>query len=120
MLLVRGGARLDSGDAEAFRGPSDVEADYVALANQIDPRHIAADSRAEDRYERKLKWDLFAAMRSHYAAAARAIELEDHPLVEISRKPFAVEFVCHVRSLHLRALRKSRPPRESGTRLRGS
>jgi hypothetical protein len=98
---------MDGGDAEAFGGPSDVEADYVALANQIDPRHLTADSCAEDRYERKLERDLFAAMRSHYATAAGAIELEDHPLVEIVWKPFAVEFVSHARALHLRALRKS-------------
>ncbi len=84
---------MNSGDAEAFGGPSDVEADDVALANQINSRHIAADSRAEDRYERKFKRDLFAAMRSHYSAPARAIQLEDHPLVEIVWKPFAVEFV---------------------------
>src|SRR4029077_11570809 len=105
--LSRSRARMDGGDAEAFGGPSDVEADDVALANQIDPGHLTADTCAQDRHERKLERDLFAAMRSHYAAAARAIELEDHPLVEIVRKPFAVEFVCHVRSLYLRALGKS-------------
>jgi hypothetical protein len=98
---------MDGGDAEAFGGPSDVEADDVALANQIDPGHLAADSRAQDRHERKLERDLFAAMRSHYATAAGAIELQDHPLVEIVWKPFTVEFVSHTGSLHLRTLRKS-------------
>src|SRR5216683_2741880 len=106
---------MDGGDAESLGSPSDVEADYVALANQIDSRHLTADSRAEDRYKRKFERDLFAAMRSHYAAPARAIELEDHPLVEIVRKPFAVEFVCHVRSLHLRALRKSMAVRNASS-----
>ena len=111
LLSPRRVARMDGRDAQSFRGPSDVEADDVALANQIDPGHLTADTRAQDRHERKLERDLFAAMRSHYAAAARAIELEDHPLVEIVWKPFAVEFVSHTGSLHLRTLRKSMPSR---------
>ena len=88
---------MNSCDAQSLGGPSDVEADYVAFANQIDSRHRAADSCARDRHERKLKRDLLAAMRSHDAAAARAVELENHPLVEISRKALAVEIVlgCH-------------------------
>jgi hypothetical protein len=34
-------------------------------------------------------------MRPHHAAAARAVELENHPLVEISRKALAIEIVTH-------------------------
>src|SRR6266849_10186444 len=97
--LVRGLPGMDRGDAQSFRGPSDVEADDIAFANQIDPGHIAADSRAQNGHERKFKRDLLAAMRSDHATAARAIELEDHSLVEITGKPLAVEFVGHVRSV---------------------
>jgi hypothetical protein len=79
--------------AQAFGGPSDVEANDVAFANQIDPRHRAADSRACDGHERKLERDLLAAMRSHYATSARAVELENHPLVEVPWKTLAVVFV---------------------------
>jgi hypothetical protein len=88
---------MNSCDAQAFGRPPNIEADDVAFANQIDSRHRAADARARDRHERKLKRDLLAAMRSHYAAAARAVELENHPLVEVSRKALAVEIVlaCH-------------------------
>jgi len=94
---------MDSRDPQSFGSPSDVEADDIAFANQIDPRHRAADSRTRDSHERKLEQDFLAAMRSHYAAAARAVELENHPLVEISRKARTVEivFVGH----YLRKLR---------------
>jgi hypothetical protein len=80
-------------DPQSLGGPSDIETYDVAFADQIDSRHRAADARARDRHERKLKRDLLAAMRSHYAAAARAVELENHPLIEISRKALAVEIV---------------------------
>ena len=80
-------------DAQAFGGPADVEADDIAFANQIDSRHRAADARARYRHERKLERDLLAAMRSHYAATACAVELENHPLVKISWKALTVIFV---------------------------
>ena len=86
---------MDGSDAQSFGGPSDVEADDIAFANQIDSRHRAADSRTCYRYKRKLERDLLAAMRSHHATATRAVELENHPLVEISRKALAVEIVTH-------------------------
>ncbi len=84
---------MNSSYPQSFGGPPNIKPNNVAFANQIDSRHRAADARARDRHERKLKRDLFAAMRSHYAAAARAVELENHPLVEISRKALAVEIV---------------------------
>ena len=84
---------MNSRDSQSLGRPPDIEPDDVAFTNQIDSRHRAADARARDRHERKLKRDLLAAMRSHYAAAARAVQLEDHPLVEISRKALAVEIV---------------------------
>ena len=86
---------MNDRDAQSFGGPADVEADDVAFANQIDSRHRAPDARARDSHERKLERDLFAAMRAHYATAARAVELENHPLVEISRKALAVVIVTH-------------------------
>jgi hypothetical protein len=88
---------MNSCDPQSLGRPSDVEPNNVAFANQIDSRHCAADARARDCHERELKRDLLAAMRSHYATAARAVELENHPLVEISRKALAVEIVlvCH-------------------------
>lgn len=86
---------MDRRYPQALGGPSDVEADDIAFANQIDSRHRAAHSCACDRYERKLERDLLAAMRSHYAAAARAVELENHSLVEIARKALAIEIVTH-------------------------
>ena len=86
---------MDCGHAQSFGSPSDVEAYYIAFANQIDSRHRAADSRTSYRHEWKLERDLLAAMRSHHATAARAVELENHPLVEISRKALAIEIVTH-------------------------
>ena len=86
---------MDVSDAQSLGSPSDVEAYYIAFANQIDSRHRAADSRAGYRHEGKLERDLLAAMRSHHAPATRAVELENHPLVEISRKALAVEIVTH-------------------------
>jgi hypothetical protein len=88
---------MNSCDAQSLGGPPNIEPNNVAFADQIDSRHRAADARARDRHEWKLKRDLLAAMRSHYAAAARTVELENHPLVEISRKALTVEivFVCH-------------------------
>ena len=86
---------MDRRYPQALGGPSDVEADDIAFANQIDSRHRAANSRTRDRYEWKLERDLLAAMRSHHAAAPRAVELENHPLVEISRKALTVEIVTH-------------------------
>ena len=84
---------MNSRDPQSLGRPSHIEPNNVAFANQIDSRHRAADPRARDRHEWKLKRNLLAAMRSHYAAAARAVELENHPLVEISRKALAVEIV---------------------------
>jgi hypothetical protein len=88
---------MNSRDPQSLGRPPNIKPNNVAFANQIDSRHRAANARSRDRHERKLKRDLLAAMRSHYAAAARAVELENHPLVEISRKALAVEivFVCH-------------------------
>ena len=86
---------MDGRDAQSFRGPSDVEADDIAFPNQIDSRHRAPDSAPCHRHKRKLERDLLAAMRSHHATATRAVELENHPLVEISRKALAVEIVTH-------------------------
>ena len=86
---------MDGSDAQSLRSPSDVEADDIAFANQIDSRHRAANSRAGYCHEWKLERDLLAAMRSHHATATRAVELENHPLVEISRKALAVEIVTH-------------------------
>src|SRR5271169_3799118 len=104
--------------AQAFGGPSDVEPNDVAFANQIDPRHHAADSRARDGHERKLERDLFAAMRSHYSAAARAVELEDHPLVKVSRKALAVVFVLvrhHLKEVAFPGRAEKRQARASGS-----
>ena len=84
---------MNSRDPQSFGGPPNVEPNNVAFADQIDSRHRAADARARDRHEWKLKRNLLAAMRSYYAAAACAVELENHPLVEISRKALAVEIV---------------------------
>ena len=84
---------MNSCDAQSLGGPSHIEPNNVAFANQIDSRHRAADARARYRDERKLEWDLLAAMRSHYAATACAVELQNHPLVEISWKALAVEIV---------------------------
>ena len=95
LLSPRRVARMDVRDAQSLGGPSDVEAYYVAFAYQIDSRHRAADSRTGYRHEWKLERDLLAAMRSHDATAARAVQLENHPLVEISRKALAVEIVTH-------------------------
>ena len=86
---------MDHRDAQPLRGPPNIKPHDVAFANQIDSRHCAADSRAGYRHEWKLEWDLLAAMRTHHAAAARAVELENHPLVEISRKALAVEVITH-------------------------
>ena len=80
-------------DAQTFGGPPNIKPDDIAFANQIDSRHRAADARARYRHERKLERDLLAAMRSHYAATACAVELQNHPLVEISWKALAVVFV---------------------------
>ena len=84
---------MNSRDPQSLGRPPNIEPDNIAFANQIDSRHRAADARTRDRHERKLKRDLLAAMRPHYAAAARAVQLKDHPLVEISRKALAVEIV---------------------------
>jgi len=107
---ARGGPRVDGCDAQSPGGPSDVEADDVAFADQLDSRHGAANLRPEDGYEWKLEGDLFAAMRAHHAAAAAAVELEDHPLVEVSGKALAVIFVFvghDLRDYHPAASRKS-------------
>src|ERR1700735_476395 len=80
-------------DSQTLGGPSDVKPDDIAFANQIDSRHRAADSSARYRHERKLERDLLAAMGPHYAATARAVELQNHPLVEISWKALTVIFV---------------------------
>ena len=95
LLSPRRVARMDGCDAQTFGGPSDVEADDIAFANQIDSRHRAANSCAGYRHEWKLKRDLLAAMRPNHAAATSAVELQNHPLVEISRKALAIEIVTH-------------------------
>ena len=84
---------MNSRYPQSLGRPPNIEPDNIAFANQINSRHRAADARAGDRHERKLKRDLLAAMRSHYTPAARAVELENHSLVEISRKALAVEIV---------------------------
>jgi hypothetical protein len=45
--------------------------------------------------EGKHKFELAAAVRAQGTMAARAIEFEDHALVEIARKSLAVVFVGH-------------------------
>ena len=55
-------SRLDAGDAQAVRGPSDVEADAVAFAQQLDSGRAAADLCADHRDMGKLEGNFLAAM----------------------------------------------------------
>src|SRR5579863_3654012 len=84
---------MNNRDPQSFGRPPNIEPDNVAFANQFDPGHRAPDARAGHRHERKLEQELLAAMRPHYAAPARTVELENHPLIEVSRKALAVELV---------------------------
>jgi hypothetical protein len=87
--------RRDGGDTQALGSPADIKAHDVAFVQQIDSRHPSADFCAHDMHEGKNKFELAAAMRAQDTIAARAVELEDHALVEIAGKSFAVVFVSH-------------------------
>ena len=105
-------------DPQPLRCPPNIKPDDIAFANQIDSRHRAADLRARDGHERKLERDLLAAMRPHYAATARAVELENHPLVEISRKALTVIFVLvRHNPKELASLGRAEKRQRSGTQL---
>ena len=95
----------DGGDTQALGGPAHIKADDVAFVQQIDSRHPSADLCAHHVHEGKHKFELAATVRAQDAVAARAVELEDHALVEISGKSFAVVFVGHARSSSIRTRR---------------
>lgn len=87
--------RRDGGDAQALGGPAYIKADDVAFVQQIDSWHPTADLGAHHVHEGKHKFELTAAVRAQDTVAARAIEFEDHALVEIARKSLVVVFVGH-------------------------
>ena len=87
--------RRDGGDAQALGGPAYIEADNVTFVQQVDSRHSSAYLCPHHVHEGKHKFKLAAAMRAQDTVAARAIEFEDHALVEIARKTLAVVFVGH-------------------------
>src|SRR5215469_14544513 len=95
--------RRDGGDAQALGGPAHIKTNNVTFVQQIDSRHPSADLCAHHVHEGKHKFELAAAMRAQDTVAARAVELEDHALVEISRRSFAVVFVGRARSSGMRS-----------------
>src|SRR5258708_5571758 len=95
-------ARIDRRHAESLRRPSHVEADDIAFIDHLNSRHRAANPGTDYRDEGEFEEDFLAAMRADDAAPARAIELEDHPLIEIAGKAFAVVFIGHMYRVALR------------------
>lgn len=87
--------RRDGGDAQSLGGPAHIEADNVTFVQQIDSGHPSAYLCPHHVHEGKHKFELAAAVRAQDTVAARAIESEDHALVEIARKSLAVVFVGH-------------------------
>ncbi len=78
-----------------MRGPSQVEADLVALAEEVDTGEAPAQRRAHHLDVRKLKSDFPAAVRTHHAPAATSVEAHQRSLVKVAGKAFTVELTVH-------------------------
>jgi hypothetical protein len=66
-------AGFDPNDAQTLGSPTDVEADAIAVMEQVNARGAAAQRRARDCNERELEANFTATIRTDYAAATDSV-----------------------------------------------